>query len=61
MLAALMGVGLAAGCATKSPPTRADMHRQSGTLTNLTLTNAQKNACVLKNHGDGDRLPKGAD
>ena len=42
MLAALMGVGLAAGCATKSPPTRADIHRQSGTLTNLTLTNAWK-------------------
>jgi outer membrane protein TolC len=34
--------GLLAGCATKSPPTRADIHRQSGTLTNLTLTNGWK-------------------
>src|SRR5438034_7037444 len=33
---------LLTGCATKSPPTRAEIHAQSGTLTNLTLTNAWK-------------------
>ena len=42
ILGALCGAGLLAGCATKSPPTRADIHRQSGTLTNLTLTNGWK-------------------
>jgi NodT family efflux transporter outer membrane factor (OMF) lipoprotein len=30
----------AAGCATKSPPTLAEIHQQSGTLTNFSLTNA---------------------
>jgi NodT family efflux transporter outer membrane factor (OMF) lipoprotein len=33
---------LIAGCATKAPPTTAEIHQQSGTLTNLTLTNAWK-------------------
>ncbi|MCL4181538.1 MAG: efflux transporter outer membrane subunit [Verrucomicrobia bacterium] len=28
------------GCATKSPPTMAEIHQQSGTLTNFALTNA---------------------
>src|SRR6185436_14831652 len=39
-LAGLLGAGTLAGCATKSPPTRAEIHAQSGTLTNMTLTNA---------------------
>jgi NodT family efflux transporter outer membrane factor (OMF) lipoprotein len=34
--------GLAAGCATKPPPTVAEIHQQSGTLTNFALTNAWK-------------------
>src|SRR5262245_53248176 len=42
LLAVLAGASLLAGCATKSPPTRAEIHAQSGTLTNLTLTNAWK-------------------
>jgi len=37
----LLGAALA-GCATKAPPTRAEIHQQSGSLTNLTLTNAWK-------------------
>jgi hypothetical protein len=37
------------GCATQSPPTRTEIHRQSGTLTNLTLTNAWKAAVVSAN------------
>jgi NodT family efflux transporter outer membrane factor (OMF) lipoprotein len=40
---------LAAGCATKSPPTRAEIHQQSGSLTNLVLTNAWKAAPVSTN------------
>ena len=40
---------LVSGCATKSPPTRAEIHQQSGTLTNLTLTNAWKAAPVSTN------------
>lgn len=31
---------LIVGCKTKSPPTRSEIHQQSGTLTNLALTNA---------------------
>ena len=42
LLAAFLGAGLWAGCATKTPPTRAEIHQQSGTLTNLVLTNAWK-------------------
>jgi NodT family efflux transporter outer membrane factor (OMF) lipoprotein len=37
------------GCATKSPPSRAEIHQQSGILTNLTLTNAWKAAPVATN------------
>jgi NodT family efflux transporter outer membrane factor (OMF) lipoprotein len=37
---ALLGAMLLAGCATKSPPTRSDIHQQSGTLTNLALNQA---------------------
>jgi outer membrane protein, multidrug efflux system len=40
---------LAAGCATKSPPTLAEIRQQSGTLTNLVLTNAWKAAPVSTN------------
>ena len=36
-LAALSGILLGAGCATKAPPTREQIHQQSGTLTNLPL------------------------
>src|SRR5688572_27688820 len=41
LLAALLGAMLT-GCATKAPPTRAEIHQQSGTLTNIALTNAWK-------------------
>ena len=37
------------GCATKSPPTTAEIHQQSGTLTNLALTNAWMAAPVSTN------------
>src|SRR5512138_600199 len=49
ILAALLAAGLLAGCATKSPPTLAEIHQQSGTLTNLALTNAWKAAPVSTN------------
>ena len=39
---ALFGAMLLTGCATKSPPTTAEIHQQSGTLTNLVLTNGWK-------------------
>ncbi len=45
----LLVAGLLAGCATKSPPTRAEIHQQSGTLTNLVLTNSWKAALVSTN------------
>ena len=48
LLAGLLGAMLA-GCATKAPPTRAEIHQQSGTLTNLALTNAWKAAPVSTN------------
>jgi multidrug efflux system outer membrane protein len=41
ILVALLGAMLA-GCATKAPPTRSEIHQRSGTLTNLALTNAWK-------------------
>jgi len=41
ILPALLGAALA-GCATKAPPKRAEIHQQSGTLTNFALTNAWK-------------------
>jgi len=49
LLAVLLGAGLLAGCATKSPPTLAEIRQQSGTLTNLALTNAWKAAPVSTN------------
>ncbi len=49
ILTTLLGIGLLAGCATKSPPTTAQIREQSGTLTNLTLTNAWKAAPVSTN------------
>ena len=44
MMCVLTGAGLLAGCATKSPPTPAEIHAQSGLLTNIVLTNAWKAA-----------------
>jgi len=49
ILVALLGAGLLAGCATKPPPTLAEIRQQSGTLTNLVLTNAWKAAPVSTN------------
>lgn len=49
ILSVLVGASVLAGCATKSPPTRTEIHQQSGTLTNLTLTNAWKAAPVSTN------------
>src|SRR5688572_4523471 len=46
--AALLGAMLT-GCATKAPPTRTEIHQQSGTLTNFALTNAWKAAPVSTN------------
>ncbi len=48
LLVALLGAMLA-GCATKAPPTRAEIHQQSGTLTNVALTNAWKAAPASTN------------
>lgn len=42
ILAGLIGVGVLAGCATKKPPTRSEIHAESGTLTNLNLTSPWK-------------------
>ncbi len=42
ILAGLLGAVLLSGCATKAPPTPAEIRQQSGTLTNLTLTNPWK-------------------
>ncbi len=50
IFAALAGTGLLlAGCATKSPPNSAAIRQQSGTLTNLALTNPWKAAPVATN------------
>jgi NodT family efflux transporter outer membrane factor (OMF) lipoprotein len=49
LIATLAVAGLMAGCATKKPPTVAEIHQQSGTLTNLVLTNAWKAAPVSTN------------
>ncbi len=49
ILSVLVGASVLAGCATKSPLTRTEIHQQSGTLTNLTLTNAWKAAPVSTN------------
>jgi outer membrane protein, multidrug efflux system len=42
VLAALVATGLFAGCAVKSPPTVAEIHEQSGTLTKLPLNQPWK-------------------
>lgn len=47
--AAAVSAGLLAACATKSPPTRAQIHDQSGSLTNLPLTHPWKAAVVSTN------------
>lgn len=49
MLPVAVGAGLIAGCATKSPPTSAEVRRQSGTLSNLALTNEWRAAPVSTN------------
>jgi multidrug efflux system outer membrane protein len=49
MVAGCLGAGFLAGCATKSPPTTAEIRQQSGTLTNMVLTNAWKAAPVSTN------------
>ena len=49
IIGAVVGAGLLAGCKTKSPPTVGEIHQQSGTLTNLVLTNAWKAAPVSTN------------
>jgi outer membrane protein, multidrug efflux system len=49
IITTLVGAGLLAGCATKSPPTRAEIHRQSGTLTNIALADPWKAAAVSTN------------
>ena len=49
IIVVLLGAILFAGCRTKSPPTRAEIHQQSGTLTNLVLTNAWKAAPLSTN------------
>jgi multidrug efflux system outer membrane protein len=49
LFAALLGTGLLAGCATKSPPTLAEIRQQSGSLTNLVLTNGWKAAVTSAN------------
>jgi len=42
ILAGLAGLGLAAGCATKRPPTSLEIRQQSGTLAHIALTNPWK-------------------
>ena len=49
IIVVLLGAILFAGCRTKSPPTSAEIRQQSGTLTNLVLTNAWKAAPVSTN------------
>jgi NodT family efflux transporter outer membrane factor (OMF) lipoprotein len=49
LLLASLAAGLLAGCATKLPPSLAEIHQQSGTLTNLVLTNTWKAAPVSSN------------
>jgi len=49
IILAVVCTGLLAGCATKAPPALVEIHQQSGTLTNLTLTNAWKAAPVSTN------------
>ena len=49
IIGAVVVAALLAGCKTKSPPTVAEIHQQSGTLTNLVLTNAWKAAVMATN------------
>ncbi len=49
ILSAAVTAFVVAGCATKSPPTQAEIHEQSGTLTNLALSNPWKAAQVSTN------------
>src|SRR5215471_8036982 len=49
ILAGLVATVVVDGCATKSPPKADEIRRQSGTLTNLTLTNPWKAAPVSTN------------
>jgi len=56
LLIAAIGTGFLAGCATKPPPTRAEIHQQSGLLTNLVLTKPWKAAPVSTNGIQDDWL-----
>lgn len=49
ILAVLLGTGLLVGCKTKTPPSTAQIREQSGTLTNMVLTNAWTAAPVSTN------------
>ena len=49
IVAGLLSAGLLAGCATKREPTIAEIRQQSGTLTNMSLTNAWKAVPVSTN------------
>ena len=49
LLAMLAGAGLLAGCATKAPPKLEEIRAQSGTLTNISLTNPWKAAPISSN------------
>ena len=49
IIGAVVGAAILAGCKTKAPPTLAEIHQQSGTLTNLALTNAWKAAVIATN------------
>src|SRR5262245_547221 len=48
-LTASLIAALAGGCATKTPPSRTEIHQQSGTLTNLDLTAPWKAAQISTN------------
>jgi len=49
IFAVLLGTTLLVGCKTKTPPSTTQIREQSGTLTNLALTNAWKAAPVSTN------------
>jgi NodT family efflux transporter outer membrane factor (OMF) lipoprotein len=49
IIGAVVGAAILAGCKTKAPPTLDEIHQQSGTLTNLALTNAWKAAAMATN------------
>lgn len=48
-LVALLSAGIFAGCATKPPPDRLEIYRQSGTLTNIFLTNGWTASAISTN------------